>query len=128
MAAESKTVLRPVLSGLAWSWAMLFSGILVVYATRNVVVGPDVRTILECAVFGAALSTAAASCIAYLAEVTSQGTVRLAARVLLLALLAAFFLYAGWLPNVALRGAAISTAIAAIILLLRHFLLRKLRA
>lgn len=120
MAAESRTVLRPVLTGLALSWALLLLGILVVYATRNVVVGPDLRTVLECAIFGAALSTACASGVAYLAEVTSLSTARLASRFILLALLAAFFLYSGWLPDFALRGAAISTAFAAIILFLRR--------
>lgn len=119
-AAETRTVLRPVLTGLAWSWAMLLSGILLVYATRNVVVGPDIRTVLECSLFGTALSTAVASLVAWIAELSSQGAARLASRIALLAFLAAFFLYSGWLPNIALRGAAISTAASAVILLLRR--------
>jgi hypothetical protein len=98
---------------------MLLSGILIVYATRNIVVGPDIRTVLECGVFGVALSTAIASLIAWIADITSPSAARLASRLALLAFLAAFFLYAGWLPSVALRGAAISTAVAAVFLLLR---------
>ena len=98
---------------------MLLSGILIVYATRNVVVGPDIQTVLECGVFGVALSLAVASLIAWIADVTSTSAARLASRIALLGFLAAFFLYSGWLPTFALPGAAISTAVAAVILVLR---------
>jgi hypothetical protein len=118
-AAESKTVLRPVLNGLAWSWAMLISGILIVYATHNVVVGPDLPTVLECGIFGAALSTAVAAAVAWTAQIASETAARIVARVILLAFLVAFFLYARWLPDIALQGATISAIAATAFLLLR---------
>jgi hypothetical protein len=98
---------------------MLISGLLTVYATRNVVVGPDLLNLLECGVFGAALSTAVAAVVAWTAQAASETAARIAARVILLALLVAFFLYSGWLPDIALPAAAICVIIAAIFLLLR---------
>jgi hypothetical protein len=120
VAAETKTVLRPVLTGLVWSWAMLFAGILTVYMTRTVVVGPDLRTVAECGLFGAALSLAVTAFIAWLANAASENAARICARLVLLTLLAGFFLYSRWLPDVALRGAVISTLLAALFLELRR--------
>ncbi len=99
---------------------MLISGILIVYATRNVVVGPDLQTVFECGIFGAALSIAAAALVAWISQVASESYARLAARLILLALLAAFFLYSRFLPDVALEGALIAAAVAALFLLLRR--------
>jgi hypothetical protein len=98
---------------------MLLAAILTVYATRNVVVGPDIQTILTCGLFGATLSVAISALVAWIAQVRSPAAARAAARLTLLALLAAFFWYSGWLPNFALPGTAISTAIAFLFLFLR---------
>jgi ABC-type enterochelin transport system permease subunit len=99
---------------------MLLAGILTVYATRNVVVGPDLRTVAECGVFGAALSLAVSAFVACVAQIVSANAARIAARVLLLALLTAFFLYSRWLPDIALRGAALLTGAAIVLLMLRR--------
>jgi ABC-type enterochelin transport system permease subunit len=107
LAAASGHVLRPVLAGIALSWAMLATGVVLVYLTRNVVVGPNLRSLAECGLFGATLAAAVASCVGYVRKVASENAARVAARVILLALLALFYLRSRWLPDVALQGAAL---------------------
>lgn len=117
--AAFNAIFRPALLGLVWSWGMLLTGIAVVYLTRNVVVGPDFHSLLACAAFGAALTLAVAALVASVASKTSEFVARIVARTILLALLGAFYLYSGWLPDVAWTGAAISGVIALLLLLLR---------
>jgi hypothetical protein len=52
--------------------------------------------------------------VAFLLTRTSPAAAKIAARVLLLGLLALFYFWSGWLPDVAMMGAAISAGIAAI--------------
>ncbi len=118
MAASGISVFKALREGVALSWAMLAAGILVVYLTRTVAVGPDLRTLAETALFGVTLSAAASSIVTFTAAKTSAGNAKLLARLLLLALLGLFYLRSGWLPEVALLGAAICAGIAAVFLIL----------
>lgn len=111
-AAAGVSVLRAVLTGIVSSWVTLLVGIAVVYWDRRVVVGPDLRSLAECAVFGATLTAASAMLVSRIADRQGAGLARIAARVLLLVLLGIFFLRSRWLPDFALTGAAISSAAA----------------
>jgi hypothetical protein len=117
-AASGISVFKSVREGWALSWVMLVTGVGVVYLTRRVVVGPDLQTLAECGLFGLALSSAVSSVVAFTAAQVSVATAKVVARLLLLALLALFYLWPGWLPDVALMGAALCAGIAAIFLFL----------
>jgi hypothetical protein len=117
-AASGISVFRAVRNGLVLSWAMLVTGVAVVYFTKTVVVGPDLRTLGECGLFGLALSLAASSIVAVTAARASVAKARILARGLTLVLLGLFYFWAGWLPEVALMGAAVCSGIAVIFLLL----------
>ena len=119
-AASGISVVKAVRTGVGWSWAMLVTGIATVYLTRTIVVGPDLRTLAECALFGIALTTAGASIAAFASANGSPRTAKLVARAMLLGLLALFYLRAAWLPDVAWMGAAICSGIAALFLCLLH--------
>jgi len=111
-AAAGISVVQAVRNGLGLSWAMLILGVALIYSTRTVVVGPDLRSLAECGLFGLTLSAAVSSIVAFLARRTSGSMAKIVARVLLLGLLAVFFFWSGWLPQVALMGAGLCAGIA----------------
>jgi hypothetical protein len=117
-AASGVPVFRAVRNGLALSWAMLLIGAGTVYFSRTVVVGPDLRSLAECGLFGLGLSFAVASIVAFTAGRASVSIAKIVARLLLLSLLALFYFWSGWLPAVAWRGAALCAGIAAVFLIL----------
>jgi hypothetical protein len=117
-AASGVGVFRSVRDGLVLSWAMLLSGIAVVFLSRTVALGPDLQTLAETGLFGLALSTAGSAMVAFTAAKASPAAAKTLARVLLLVLLGLFYFRAGWLPEVALSAAAICSGIAGIFLLL----------
>lgn len=98
---------KAVRNGLLLSWGMLLAGVVVVYMTRSVPVGPNLVSLAECGLFGLALSMATCLAVAFAGS-------KLLARLLLLALLVLFYFWAGWLPDVALIGAAISAGVAGV--------------
>jgi hypothetical protein len=111
--ASGISVFKAVRNGLLLSWGMLLSGVAVIYVTRPVPVGPDLLSLAECGLFGLFLSLAASLIVAYAAS-------KLLARLLLLVLLVLFYFWSGWLPEVALIGAAASAGVAVVFgLLLR---------
>lgn len=104
-AASGISVFKSVRMGLLLSWGMLVTGVATIYATHTVVVGPNLASLAECGLFGLALSIAACLIVAYAAS-------KLIARLILVSLLALFYFWSGWLPDVALMGAAVSGGIA----------------
>ena len=119
--ASGISVLKAVRSGLALSWGMLITGIVVVYFTRPVVVGPDLSTLAQCGLFGLALSTAVSFAVAFAATRVSVNTTKIFARLILFLLLGMFYFWSGWLPDVALMGAALCGGITVVFgLLLRR--------
>jgi len=108
-----KAVARVVISvfyGELIAGAMLLLGIITVYLSRTgrIVVGPDLRSLAECAAFGLTLALAVSMAAVWLAARFSPSAAKNAVRLVFLGLLAAFYLRSGWLPTVALRGAAIA--------------------
>ncbi|MBZ5673002.1 MAG: hypothetical protein LAP61_02045 [Acidobacteriia bacterium] len=89
---------------------MLVLGITTVYVSRSarIVVGPDLRSLAECAALGLTLSWAVSTATVWISLRTSPGVAKTAVRLMFLALLAAFYLRSGWLPAVAVRGAGIA--------------------
>jgi hypothetical protein len=89
---------------------MLVLGITTVYVSRGarIVVGPDLRSLAECAALGLTLSWAVSTATVWISLRTSPGVAKTAVRLMFLALLAAFYLRSGWLPAVAVRGAGIA--------------------
>jgi hypothetical protein len=111
--ASGISVFKAVRTGLLLSWGMLLTGVAAIYLTRPVAVGPNLRSLAECGVFGLTLSITASLIVSATAS-------KLVARLLLLCLLALFYFWSGWLPDVAWMGAALSAGIAAVFLILRR--------
>ena len=112
---------KAVRNGLLLSWAMLLAGVATIYMTRPVPVGPNLLSLAECGLFGLALSAAVSLIVAFTASRASVNAAKIVARLLLLALLALFYFWSGWLTDVALIGAALCAGIAvAFAILLRR--------
>lgn len=110
-AASGISVFKSVRTGLLMSWGMRLTGVAAIYFTRTVVVGPNLLSLAECGLFGLALSVAACLSVAFTAS-------KLVARLLLVSLLALFYFWSGWLPDVALMGAALSAGVAVVFAIL----------
>jgi len=102
-------VVISVLYGELVAGTLVLLGITTVYVSHggSIAVGPDFRSLAECATFGLMLSFAVSTATVWISLRTSPKAAKTAVRLVFLALLAAFYLRAGWLPAVALRGAAI---------------------
>jgi hypothetical protein len=89
---------------------MLVLAVTTVYVAHSgrIVVGPDLRSLVECAAFGLMLSWSVSTAAVWISITASPGTAKTAVRLVFVALLAAFYLRSGWLPTVALRGAGIA--------------------
>jgi hypothetical protein len=89
---------------------MLVLGIATVYALHGgrIVVGPDIRSLAECAALGLTLSWAVSTATVWISLSTSPGVAKTAVRLMFLGLLAAFYLRSGWLPALAVRGVGIA--------------------
>lgn len=111
MVATGISVFKAVRTGLLMSWGMLVCGVAAIYLTRPVVVGPNLVSLAECGLLGLMLSIAACLIVAFAAS-------KLVARLLLVSLLALFYFWSGWLPDVALVGAALSAGVAAVFAIL----------
>jgi hypothetical protein len=103
-------VLISVLYGEFVAGVMLLLGTVTVYVSRagRIVVGPDLRSLAECAALGLTLSLAVATAAVWISLRFSPGAAKGVVRVVFLGLLAAFYLRSGWLPDVALPGAGIA--------------------
>jgi hypothetical protein len=104
--------------GCAFAWTMLVAGVMTVYFSAPFLIGLDLQAVAESVLFGAMLSTAAAALAVWLTLRFSPRAARGAMRGVFLALLLAFVWYSRWLPDIALRGAAIAGAVAAVCLAL----------
>lgn len=100
-------VLISVFYGELLAGAMLMLGITTAYVSRGgrIVVGPDLRSLAECAALGLMLSWAVSTAAVLTSLRTSPQTAKTVIRLVFLGLLAAFYFRSGWLPAVALRGA-----------------------
>jgi len=92
---------------------MLLLGVITVYALGGgrIVVGPDLRSLAECAVFGLALSLAVSIAAVCVSVRFSAVAAKRVVRIVFVVLLAAFYLRSRWLPTVALRGAGIAIGV-----------------
>jgi hypothetical protein len=99
--------------------AMSLLGMITVYVSRGgrIVVGPDLRSLAECAAFGLTLSLATCTAAVYLSLRFSPRVAKSLVRLMFLGLLVAFYLRSGWLPTVALRGAGVALAASLLFLL-----------
>jgi len=99
-----------VLYGESIAGVMLLLGIITVYVSRagRIVVGPNIRSVAECAALGLTLSLAVSTAAVCLSVRISPRAATMVVRLVFLVLLAAFYLRSGWLPTVALRGAGIA--------------------
>jgi hypothetical protein len=109
-----KALARVVISvfyGELLACTMLLLGITTVYVARGgrILVGPDLRSLAECAALGLTLSWAVSSATVWISLRTSPRSAKAVVRLVFLGLLAAFYFRSGWLPTVALRGAGIAT-------------------
>lgn len=114
-------VAKCVLFGTLMTYVMLVVGVVVVYVTHVIVVGPDLQAVGETAVFAVMLALAVTSAVAWISLRYSPKAGKATARIVIfLVLLPLFALNSRRLPDVALTGAAISAVCAmASLLLLR---------
>ena len=91
---------------------MLLLGIITVYVSNGgrIVVGPNLQSLWECLVFGFMLSLALTTAAVWLSVRFSPTFSRGVVRLIFLGLVAAFYFRSGWLPAIALRGAAVGLA------------------
>lgn len=110
-----------VLYGTLMTFSMLLAGLIVVYTTRVIVVGPDLRTLGETGAFAVMLALAVTSMVAWISVRYSPRLGKGSARIIFMGLLLLFFLNSRRLADVALTGAAISAvfALASLFLLQR---------
>jgi hypothetical protein len=105
--------------GEAIAVAMLACGLLTVRLTSPYLpFGPDVASLADALLLGLTASVALASLGAWAALRFSSGAARLVLRIVLLALVVAFFLKSRSLPQVAVPGAFVSTGAAVLFLFL----------
>ena len=99
--------------------ALLMLGLITVYLSRGgrIVVGPDLQSLAECALFGLTLSLAVSMAAVWLSIRFSPGAAKIGVRLIFVGLLAAFYLRSGWLPDVALRAAGIALLVSALFFL-----------
>jgi hypothetical protein len=97
----------------------LLLGLITVYLSRpgRIVVGPDLRSLADCSLFGLMLSLAVSMAAVWLSVRFSPTVAKGGVRLIFLGLLAAFYLRSGWLPVVALRGAGIALVASVVIFL-----------
>ena len=93
--------------------AMLLVGVTTVYVSHwgGIVVGPNLRSLGECALLGLALSLAVSTATVCVSVKFSPRAAKGMVRLVFLGLLVAFYLRSGWLPTVALRGAGIALVV-----------------
>jgi hypothetical protein len=103
-------VMISVLYGELVAGVMVVLGITTVYASRwgRIVVGPNLRSLAECALFGLTLSLAVSTAAVCVAARFSTRAAKGVVRLVFLGLLVGFYLRSGWLPTVALRGSGIA--------------------
>jgi hypothetical protein len=113
-------VVISVLYGELLAGALVLLGLLTIYISRwgRIVVGPDLRSLGECALLGVSLSLALSAFAAWTSLRFSPSASRRSIRLLFLGLLAAFYLRSGWLPAIALRGAAIALLLSLVFLII----------
>lgn len=86
-------VAKCVLAGTLTTYAMLVAGVVVVYTTRIIVVGPDLRALGEMAVFALMLALAVTTLVAWISVRYSPGAGKAGARgIIFLGLLPLFLL------------------------------------
>ena len=107
-----------VLYGTLLTFSAMVAGVIVVYATHTIVVGPDLQAVGELALFALMLALAVTSAVAWMSVRYSPRVGKGTARVVFMGLLLLFFLNVRRLPDVALTGAAISAICAMASLLL----------
>ena len=108
-----------VLYGELLAGTMVLFGLTTVYLSRwgRIVVGPDLRSLGECALLGVSLSLASSAAAAWISLRFSPNISRRSIRLLFLGLLAAFYLESGWLPTIAVRGAGIALLLSLVFLI-----------
>jgi len=112
-AAAIKRVLLCVLYGECVAWAMLIAGLISISASHHFrFLSPELDTLATAGALGLAASFAFALAAAWIALRFSVKAARSTMRILLLALLGAFYFYSRWLPDVAGRGALAALVLA----------------
>lgn len=106
-----------MLYGMAMAAGMLLLGLITVYTTRNVVVGPNLVSLAECLLFSLALCLAVTALAVWSTLRFSRTTSMRLTRLVFLALLLAFFFESRRFPDIALEGAVAAAAAGAVLLL-----------
>ncbi len=103
-----------VVYGELMAGAILLLGLATVFLSRwgRIVVGPDLRSLGECALLGISLSLAICAAASWISLRFSPSASKASIRLMFLVLLAAFYLRPGWLPTIALRGALLALLIS----------------
>lgn len=111
-------VILSVAYGEAMAVTLLVTGVVTVYASSSLFFFPDLTSLVETALFGLAMTSAAAALAVWINVRFSSGAARMSMRFVFLGLLLGFFLYSRWLPDVWFEGMVISIAVACLFLFL----------
>jgi hypothetical protein len=122
MPAALRRVAKAVMYGEGLALAMLIAGVATVSATRGRRLRlPDPDVLVQAGLLGLMASTALALLAGWITLRFSHGAARRALRFVFLAMLVAFYFWSRWLPDAALRGAAVAAVLAgAMVLVLRR--------
>lgn len=122
MKTALRSVAKAVIYGEGLAVAMLIAGVATVSISRGRRLRlPELDVLGEAGLLGLMASTALALIAGWITLRFSHGAARRALRYVFLAMLAAFFFWSRWLPEAALRGAALAAVVAgAMIFVLRR--------
>jgi hypothetical protein len=117
-AGSLKTVLTRILVAVAYgecmALAMLAAGVITVSLTHGRLLVPVLNILAKGSALGVSASLALASVAAWITLRFSAGVARAAMRAIFLLLLAAFFFWSRWLPDMAGTGALIGLVVSAV--------------
>ena len=120
--AALRRVAKAVIYGEGLAVVMLIAGVATVSISRGRRLRlPELDVLGEAGLLGLTASTALALIAGWVTLRFSYGAARRALRFVFLAMLVAFYFWSRWLPEAALRGAALAAVIAGVmIFVLRH--------
>ena len=119
--AALRRVAKAVIYGEGLAVVMLIAGVATVSISRGRRLRlPELDVLGEAGLLGLTASTALALIAGWVTLRFSYGAARRALRFVFLAMLVAFYFWSRWLPDVALRGAALSAVIAGVMIFMLH--------
>jgi len=117
MSAALRRVAKAVIYGEVLAVVMLIAGVVTVSISRGRRLRlPEIDVLGEAGLLGLMASTALALTAGWITLRFSYGVARRALRFVFLAMLVAFYFWSRWLPDAALRGAALAAVVVSVMI------------